>query len=225
MTGKKLPNLPNIPHWPLSPPLRMLTFPRESEPIKLADRARRYVEKMPPAISGSGGDNALFTVACVLVHGFDLPEVDAWQIILEYNNRCVPPWSERELQHKLASANCLSRHSKPRGYLRGIGFPAGYLLPIPEKPKRVEWKVKAEPLPPKGPQVLPREALTPILDNTLTVKTTTRWDARMLTGNAQRRSPEEHTAFLMAAFDSEEIFDFSNPSDVAEYEELYRRNL
>jgi len=32
---------------------------------------------------------------------------------------------------------------------------------------------------------------------------------------------EENRAFLMAAFDPEDVFDFSNPADVEEYEKLY----
>ena len=89
----------------------MLTFSRKVRGIEriernsaqtLADRARGYVEKMPEAISGSGGHDALFAVASALIHGFDLPEADAWQILIEYNARCLPPWSERELRHKLS---------------------------------------------------------------------------------------------------------------------------
>jgi hypothetical protein len=93
----------------------------------LADRARNYVGKMPPAIEGNDGSGALFAVAVILVHGFELPEADAWQILLEYNTRCVPPWSEAELRHKLADANCLTRHPQPRGYLRA---PAGQEIKI-----------------------------------------------------------------------------------------------
>ncbi|MEZ6102739.1 MAG: phage/plasmid primase, P4 family [Pirellulaceae bacterium] len=67
-------------------------------------RARNYVAKMPPAISGQGGHNATFAVACKLAISFDLPESDAWPILLEYNERCDPPWSERDLRHKLHDA-------------------------------------------------------------------------------------------------------------------------
>jgi hypothetical protein len=54
---------------------------------------------------------------------------------------------------------------------------------------------------------------------------TTRWGANVLTGNAQPRTPEDCHAFLMAAFDPEDVFDFSNPADVAEFEKLYKRKL
>jgi hypothetical protein len=83
---------------------KMLTFSRKVAPLErierikaqpLADRARKYVEKMPPAISGNGGHDALFAVACVLIHGFDLPEPEAWLILCEYNAGCQPPWSEQ----------------------------------------------------------------------------------------------------------------------------------
>ena len=124
----------------------------------MADRARKYVEKMPPAISGRGGHDALFAVASTLIHGFDLSEPEAWPILLEYNSRCVPPWSESELRHKLTSAQNLSRHSKPRGYLRGDHVEQAY-LPIPEEPKVIEWQVKPEPLPAKKSQA--RETTEP----------------------------------------------------------------
>lgn len=47
-----------------------------------------------------------------------------------------------------------------------------------------------------------------------------RWSAKVLTGNAQPRTPKERHAFLMAAFDPEDVFDFSNPSDVEEYKRV-----
>jgi predicted P-loop ATPase len=70
----------------------------------LLDRARAYVEAMPEAISGSGGHTATFAVARKLVQDFGLNDSDAWSILIEYNARCKPPWSEKELQHKLDSA-------------------------------------------------------------------------------------------------------------------------
>jgi hypothetical protein len=42
-------------------------------------------------------------------------------------------------------------------------------------------------------------------------------DAKVLTGKAQPRTREEHEAFLLAAFDPEDVFDFSNPEDKAEF--------
>jgi hypothetical protein len=74
---------------------------------------------MPSGISGQGGHQATFDVAVALIHGFDIDDAPAWQILSEFNQRCDPPWSDRELQHKLADAQKLTRHPMPRGYLRG----------------------------------------------------------------------------------------------------------
>lgn len=90
---------------------------KPSLPSSVTDRARQYVAKIPPSVSGHGGHDQTFQVALALVHGFCLTEAAAWTILCEYNNRCEPPWSERELRHKIASAHNPRRHSKPRGYL------------------------------------------------------------------------------------------------------------
>ena len=87
--------------------------------MTITERAIQYIAKMPPAISGSGGHPATFNVAVALCHGFDLKEEEAWPILLQYNTHCEPPWSEKELKHKLAGARQLTRHHQPRGYLRG----------------------------------------------------------------------------------------------------------
>ena len=109
--------------------------------MTLQERASRYIGKMDAAVSGSGGHDATFAVACALVHGFDLGEGEAMALMQEFNARCAPPWSERELAYKLRSA--AGSHS-PRG--------RGYLLGKPEtgnlKPEGEKWKPlpKAEPV-------------------------------------------------------------------------------
>jgi len=86
--------------------------------LSVIERARRYIAKCPPAISGQGGHDATFHVAACLVHGFALGEPDALALLTEWNRVCVPPWSERELRHKIESAGQAS-HSEPRGCLVG----------------------------------------------------------------------------------------------------------
>ncbi|MFO0619339.1 MAG: bifunctional DNA primase/polymerase [Polyangiaceae bacterium] len=85
---------------------------------KRAERAINYVAKMPIAVSGAGGHDALWRVALVVVRGFDLPIPAAREILRDYSARCDPPWSDREIDHKLAQAQ---RARDPR-------FHAGYLL-------------------------------------------------------------------------------------------------
>ena len=67
--------------------------------------ARAFVEKMPAAISGQGGHNALFTVACRLVIDFNMTVEDALPIVCEYNRRCKPRWTDHELRRKLSEAD------------------------------------------------------------------------------------------------------------------------
>ncbi len=79
------------------------------------ERARRYLAKMPVAISGQGGHIATFKAACAAAVGFDLNDDDALATLTDWNAACQPPWSERELRHKIASARRDSKH--PPGYL------------------------------------------------------------------------------------------------------------
>ena len=67
-------------------------------------RARAYLAKMDPAISGENGRNQFFNAACRLVDDFALPEEHARPLLAEYNQRCVPLFSDRELDDKLNSA-------------------------------------------------------------------------------------------------------------------------
>ncbi|HSY24906.1 MAG TPA: hypothetical protein VK841_22430, partial [Polyangiaceae bacterium] len=79
-------------------------------------RAARYLERMPGAISGSGGHAATFAAACAMVRGFELDPADALELLAAIHNpRCSPPWSVRELRHKVKSAH--QRATLPFGYL------------------------------------------------------------------------------------------------------------
>jgi len=104
------------------------------DPHQLAKRALAYVEAMPPAVSGKGGHNTTFAVARALIHGFGLPESDAWPILCAYNERCLPPWSERELRHKLADAGTLARPAKKKGHLAWAGPQLQVAWPSPGQP-------------------------------------------------------------------------------------------
>jgi hypothetical protein len=84
--------------------------------LAILDRARRYLAKLPPAVSGQGGHNATFRAASVLVQGFALNEADAMALLHEFNEGCQPPWSECELLHKVRSAMG-ARQRERRGYL------------------------------------------------------------------------------------------------------------
>jgi predicted P-loop ATPase len=82
------------------------TPPRRDDVSDLLKRARKEALEYDPGISGQGGHNATFvaakSLACWMVTG--LPESNCWELLLEYNMRCEPPWSEKELLHKWESA-------------------------------------------------------------------------------------------------------------------------
>ncbi len=86
--------------------------------MDLPSRIRAYVDKMPVAVSGQGGSNACLAVACVLIWGWDLPPGEAMIYLEEYSQKCSPPWTHKELEHKLRSAEKFPPDDgKARGYL------------------------------------------------------------------------------------------------------------
>lgn len=82
----------------------------------MKERVLAYLAKCPPAISGQGGHTQTLKVAYYLSHGFALSDQETLSFLEEYNRRCQPPWSRKELLHKISSAkkNVLG---KVRGYL------------------------------------------------------------------------------------------------------------
>lgn len=91
-------------YWPKpTNPIRTVTPTPKADNV--ADRAARYLATMPGAVSGCSGHNVTFRAACVLVLGFNLTPGAAYPILVEWNARCEPPWTEKELRHKLDSAN------------------------------------------------------------------------------------------------------------------------
>lgn len=68
-------------------------------------RARAYAAQAEPAVSGQGGHNVAMRVATAVVRGFDLRnEADALEALADWNARCEPPWSPKELLHKVREA-------------------------------------------------------------------------------------------------------------------------
>jgi len=83
-------------------------------------RAALWLSKVPPAVSGQSGHSTTYTAAVGLVHGFQLSEADSLALLSAWNQSCQPPWSDRELTHKLREAASKS-HSKPAGHLLQSG--------------------------------------------------------------------------------------------------------
>lgn len=103
----------------LRPPPRALPSARPLQRDDVASayrRAQAYLAKLPPSIQGQNGSGALWTAAQAMVRGFCLPAADALEILaVDFNPRCEPPWSDRELEHKVADA--ANKSQLPDGYL------------------------------------------------------------------------------------------------------------
>ncbi len=87
-----------------------------------AEQARAWLAYQPPAISGQDGHRTTLRVASLLRIGFRLGEVEVSSLMADFNRTCSPPWSARELAHKVTSAFA----SVPRHAL-------GFML-APERP-------------------------------------------------------------------------------------------
>jgi len=95
------------------------------------DAAKAYLAKLPPAISGAGGHAATFAAACWTVR-LGLSDSDALALLLEYNRRCLPPWTEKELAHKLHDA-------------RRVAGGQARTFEQPRPAQRIVWKLAHKP--------------------------------------------------------------------------------
>ena len=74
------------------------------EKVSVIERARRYLSKVGPAISGAGGHTHTLLAAKSLVKGFMIPHSDALALLAEWNHGNADRWTENELEHKIRSA-------------------------------------------------------------------------------------------------------------------------
>lgn len=111
----------------------------------VVDRARKYLERLPGAVSGSDGHNRTFHAACVLVLGFELSKSEALDILSEWNQSCVPPWDQQELERKIREAD---KQTGERGYLRNASPDNWERLKdrLPPEKTKDTGKATAEPI-------------------------------------------------------------------------------
>jgi P4 family phage/plasmid primase-like protien len=76
------------------------------------EQFRRYLEKVPGAVEGQGGDAHTYRVACLAVVDFDLSDADAALALGEWNGKCSPPWSGKELDEKIRHARKYGRGAR-----------------------------------------------------------------------------------------------------------------
>jgi hypothetical protein len=101
---------PDVFPLPLPPrPSERLIPPRSALSLDAVHRARCYLTKVDPAVTGQHGDQHTFTVCCRIVRGFALNDEDALTVLSEWNARCQPPWSEHDIRDKIARARRYGR--------------------------------------------------------------------------------------------------------------------
>jgi hypothetical protein len=88
--------------------------PDKTSRSSIIERARRYLDRVPGAVSGEAGHNQTFKTACILVLGFNMGRSESYVLLAEWNKKCNPPWTDKELHHKIESAD---KQAGDRGYL------------------------------------------------------------------------------------------------------------
>jgi hypothetical protein len=74
-------------------------------------RAIAYLAEIEPAEDGNGGSDLTLRAAAVLVVRYALPDEVGFRLLRDhYNPRCLPPWSDKELWHKIESAHLKPKH-------------------------------------------------------------------------------------------------------------------
>jgi hypothetical protein len=76
--------------------------------------ARNYLAKVPAAVAGDHGHDRTFNAAAVLAVDFALDEAEAWPLLVEYNARCQPHWSEADARRKFREAAENGTHERGR---------------------------------------------------------------------------------------------------------------
>lgn len=93
---------------------------KATAPLRSAafERAKARMIELPPAVEGEHGDDATYQVACMLVRDHGLGADEALELMMGWNERCIPPWTEGDLRKKIAGAEAYGQNEK------GVSDPA-----------------------------------------------------------------------------------------------------
>lgn len=81
-----------------------VNFSVELDTPTAISNAQAWLSTAPVAIEGQGGDNQTYQVAAKLVRDFALSAQVAYELMLPWNDRCVPPWQLDMLLAKIENA-------------------------------------------------------------------------------------------------------------------------
>lgn len=123
----------------------------------MSDRIENYISKVPPSVAGDNGHAQTFKVAQALINGFCLSTNEALPYLQQYNLTCDPPWSDKELLHKLQDAERIPKEGKPKGWLLSDSRPASNHHH--QSPRPIMTQTTATPKKPK-PRALPETGIS-----------------------------------------------------------------
>ncbi len=117
--------LAELPAW-LQPLVRAEEPPPRISVSDIADvalerrieRAQAYLEHVEPAVQGQNGSTRTLVAAAHVTLGFMLDPDHAMFAMRDWNQRCQPPWSDRELRRKIDQASKGYRNIQPGQHLR-----------------------------------------------------------------------------------------------------------
>jgi hypothetical protein len=91
---------------------------RESATPDVLRQARGWAEAHDIAIEHQNGSGVLMRLLRGLWTGFLLSEGQVWDVVRPWNDRCLPPWQDYEISHKLRSVMTTpDPHDRPDGYM------------------------------------------------------------------------------------------------------------
>jgi KaiC/GvpD/RAD55 family RecA-like ATPase len=109
--AKRLEGVPlDVDEWLARPaPVEHRSAPTPTrerrDETSVVERARQYLARMDPSISGSGGNAALWKASLALGRGFALSESETLELLrYDFNSRCSPPWDDKTLVRHAARA-------------------------------------------------------------------------------------------------------------------------
>jgi len=93
--------------------------------LEIRQSAKAYALAATPAVEGHDGDRQTWLVTLVIVNGYDLSDDEALRVMSIYNERCLPPWTDKQLRHKI---QCARQLHMDRGFRLELEFGGGILL-------------------------------------------------------------------------------------------------
>lgn len=93
------------------------------DPDRARERARAVLDATDGAVQGTGGDDFTFRVACA-VKDTGVDEATCLELMLDWNERCEPPWTPEELATKVHNAYSYGQNSP------GVSAPEAIFGPV-----------------------------------------------------------------------------------------------